>query len=112
MTVAEAGNKLLTFVFVRHPFARLVSSYEDKIVKARGHKYKYTKGISGNSVEYHVFNTRKSYQMYAPKHLMKTKLLKPKETSVSILKGYLVTLLSTICLTFDRVTRCTPLSFL
>lgn len=40
MTIQEAGGQLLTFVFVRHPFARLVSSYEDKIVAAKGQKRK------------------------------------------------------------------------
>ena len=33
MTIPEAGEKLLTFVFVRHPFARFVSAYEDKIAQ-------------------------------------------------------------------------------
>ena len=59
-------------------------SYEDNIVKAKGNKCKYTQGISGNSVEYYLFNTRQSYQIYPSKLPMKTTFLKPKETSVSI----------------------------
>ena len=31
VTISEAGKQLFSFVFVRHPFARFVSAYEDKI---------------------------------------------------------------------------------
>ena len=43
MTIEDAGRQLITFVFVRHPFARFVSSYQDKIVAAKTQKCKNSK---------------------------------------------------------------------
>lgn len=52
MSIEEAGNQLFSFVFVRHPFARLVSSYQDKIVRAKTQKRNHFLGFSCKDLNY------------------------------------------------------------
>ena len=71
ITLQHANKMLVTFAFTKHPFNRLVSSYNDKMKHKKWYLRQHIVGLDDDIKEYRNVNPKKTNDYPTPKEFVR-----------------------------------------